>query len=313
MPDGPRLPAGAQGTQWFSHAVGGLNILSPLRLPALPAGDGPADLTIRIVRTGAPPDIQGEATRGPNWAVGGDAWLVQPPLGGRLHLRAGRALTVWGRTAAQIDEALDFIPGAALSAALLYRDRLPLHAGAVSVGERAILVHGASGRGKSTLLAALMKAGGVVVADDLCAPEPGPDGPVLRPVFPALRLLPDAADALALRGAPTADGKVRLPIPAGLSPEPVRIGAVVLLTGRQPGSGSIKRLPPALAVPMLLSHVTGLSVAPLLGSRRDLLASVADLCAAVPVFSVSAPDGLDRLPGFAAHLAAMAGGAAPCP
>lgn len=313
MPDGPRLPAGTPGMQRFSHTVGGLRILSPFALPALVAGDGAADLTIRVVGSGDPPAIEGEAARGPNWAVGGDAWLVEGPLGGRLHLRAGRELTIWGRTAAQIDEALDFIPGAALAAALLYRDRLPLHAGAVSVGGRAVLVHGISGRGKSTLLAALMKAGGVVLADDLCAPEPGPDGPVLRPVFPALRLLPDAADALALRGTPTADGKVRLPIPEDLSPAPVRIGAVVLLAERQPGTGSITRLPPAQAVPMLLPHVTGLSVAPLLGRRGDLLERMADLCRTVPVFSVSAPDGLDRLPDFAAHLASVAGGAAPCP
>jgi hypothetical protein len=63
---------------------------------------------------------------------------------------------------------------------LLLRDlegKLALHGAAVAVGERAVVLLGRSGQGKSTLAAALCRAGASLLADDAVALDPGPDPP----------------------------------------------------------------------------------------------------------------------------------------
>lgn len=80
---------------------------------------------------------------------------------------------------------------------LAWRGAVPLHASAVAIGGRAILLSGPSGAGKSSLARALIARGGVLISDDLSLLAPMEAGlpPMLLPGRPAIRLLPDAASA----------------------------------------------------------------------------------------------------------------------
>lgn len=95
-----------------------------------------------------------------------------------------------------------FLFGTVLGILCYRRGLMPLHAAAVEIGGRAILLAGPSGVGKSTLAAALASRGHRVLADDLCAVRRETDGSVsVLASFPRVRLWRDALDALGLSSA----------------------------------------------------------------------------------------------------------------
>jgi hypothetical protein len=92
-----------------------------------------------------------------------------------------------------------FLFGTVLGILCYRRGLIPLHAAAVEIGGRAILLAGPSGVGKSTLAAALAARGHRVLTDDLCAVRREPDGSVsVLTSFPRVRLWRDALEALGL-------------------------------------------------------------------------------------------------------------------
>ena len=70
------------------------------------------------------------------------------------------------------------------------------HAGAVRLGETALVFMGESGRGKSTLVASFDQAGTALLGDDAMVLSTEDGVPAVRPVYPSLRLFPDSIAAL---------------------------------------------------------------------------------------------------------------------
>jgi hypothetical protein len=89
------------------------------------------------------------------------------------------------------------IVGPLLGVILAQRGHLVLHASTVAVGGRAVSFFGHSGQGKSTLAAALTRAGHRLVADDMTVIDAQHMPPRIRPGFPRIKLWPDSALALA--------------------------------------------------------------------------------------------------------------------
>jgi hypothetical protein len=295
------------------YRIAGLTVRSALRLPAMAAPPtAPVDVTVMVDDGDQAPVIADAVARGRNWAMG--PWgqgvgrgMVTGATGGVVHLSGTGAITVWGRNQEQRDEAADWVVSAAFAAVLLARGRLPLHAAALSFGDRALMVAGVSGAGKSTLAAALAGAGGVVIADDLSAPAPGADGAmILEPVFPRLRLAPGAAAMSGRSVAPTvlADGKQRLPADDSLRPGPRQAAALLIIDGRSSGAGEMVRIAAADAVGPVLSHIVGRQVMDRFGTMPALWSAASMLCRNLPVYSLHPPDRLDSLAGFAEGLAA---------
>jgi hypothetical protein len=89
-----------------------------------------------------------------------------------------------------------------LPLALSRQGRLLLHASAVHVpGIGALAFVGPTGRGKSTLAAALASSGSRILADDCLALEPRAGGVQVLPAYPGLRLWPGATSRRLQRGA----------------------------------------------------------------------------------------------------------------
>ena len=95
-----------------------------------------------------------------------------------------------------LDEALVFLVGPVLGYLLRRLDTIALHASAVAIGERALLLVGPSGAGKSTLAAAFSLAGRRVLSDDIVALDLATRHALAYPGYPALRLRPEAVATL---------------------------------------------------------------------------------------------------------------------
>lgn len=84
--------------------------------------------------------------------------------------------------------------GTVVAILLAWRGLVPLHASAVEIDDKAVLIAGPSGAGKSTLCHALVQAGARLVSDDLSALArvTGPGVPLLLPGRPEIRLVADS-------------------------------------------------------------------------------------------------------------------------
>lgn len=143
-----------------------------------------------------------------------------------------------------------------------------LHAGAVALTGRAVIVSGPSGAGKSTLTAALVREGFGYLSDEVAAidPDTGRVRPYAKPLGlrpPAERLLPGwgPGDWVDVEGGwlvPPAQ-VVREPVPPGL----------IVLVAREPGADvAVERTSPARAVSQLATQTSHF------GSRPRLSLSV---------------------------------------
>ncbi len=143
----------------------------------------------------------------------------------------------------------------AVAARLLQEGGLLLHAGAVALGDGALVFPAASGTGKSTLVRELAGAGFEPLGDDMAALCEGPEGWSVEP-------LPCTGEET-LRGRP--------------GPRPLR-GVHPLSRGRGPVLEVLRGAEAAAAVG---HQVLGLALFPALAERA--LATTARLAAAVPV------------------------------
>lgn len=177
------------------YAGYGLCIHSTLPLPELtPAASGIPDVMVRVGATGrARPKTNrmGEYFE----LTTEQAFLFWDRVGG-FQVREGREVIV--ETLPGVEPCLARLPllGMVMGAVLYQRGILVLHGSAVAIDGRIAAIVGYSGRGKSTLAAALHARGHPLVADDLLAVEcRGDAGPRVFPSFPQLMLHPQSATA----------------------------------------------------------------------------------------------------------------------
>ena len=196
--------------------------------------------------------------------------------------------------------------GLPLAAALFFRGAVVLHASAVVLDGRAVLVAGQSGSGKSTTTAAALASGAALLSDDLCTLSPTPSGWMVEPGYPWLRLSPDTGLLLGLPaselprifGPGNSDDKRWVDsrsLPAGFHPRTTPLVGVCVLAGprRKDAAPSLRALTPPEGCAVLEPHGFGWKAMgqPLAAS----LATCARIASRVPVFRVLLPEGLDTM------------------
>ena len=190
-------------SSFHDYTVYGLHLRSCIALPELtpvPVLEVEPDLWIRC---GPVPDrLEAVRTKTPFWQAAPDRVLIMLEGIARYLISDGREIVIETEPAATDQEVRLFLLGSALGAALQQRGRLTLHASVVIADGRAVAFLGQSGRGKSSLAAALAQRGFPVLADDICALEMRPEGPLVPAGPPHFRLWEDARQRLGLeRGA----------------------------------------------------------------------------------------------------------------
>ena len=178
-----------------TYRVFGLTLESQIAIPALAAGDGPADAT--VTHAPAPPGV-----------VHGD-WenVLREDRSFDIQLDGIRYL-VSGGDRIEISSPVDIDPGLVtgwltglvLGTLLVQRGRLALHANAVVLpsGDGLAAFVGPSGAGKSTLAAMLDRRGHDMFCDDLLSIDPTGTVPMVDRGVPRVKLWRETLDHLAV-------------------------------------------------------------------------------------------------------------------
>lgn len=175
-----------------------------------------------------------------------------------------------------------------------------LHAGGAVLEGRAVVVLGASGAGKSSLVAACLQAGAQVLGDDTLLLDVASPETVVRTWYPGLRigeasrvaLLPDVPRGDALR---EPDGKHRLEVPRGAWATEALLGCILLPEVASGARLSLVRVSTKEAVGLLAASM--LRLLPNDVSRATLeLDQLARLLTRHPVWRLALPDDLRALP-----------------
>lgn len=161
------------------------------------------------------------------------------------------------------EEVLAYLTGNMMSFVLRLRGYICLHAGAVVVDGKAILLGGAQGAGKSTLTAAFACRGFSVLDDDLAAIRAAGDHLLVYPAYPRIGLWPASAEALLgperkLPRLHPDEEKVALPLGRGrckFAEKPAPLAAIYVIGDRLP-AGSSPRIEPVYGAQAVIALLT---------------------------------------------------------
>lgn len=290
----------------------GWRVRSDLALPELPAwcGDdrGP-DLRIEL---GEVPPLGDEALAfSPAVQIAGDVLRFEIPAVARYLVTGGERVTIEPVMAPDSTDVRVFLFGTVLSVLCYRRGLVPLHAAALEVGGRALLLAGDSGIGKSTLAAQLLKRGCRVLSDDVVALDiSDPHAPLVRPSFPRIKLWEDATDRLQLSTEGLEQARVELrkflvPVGDSFQAEPLPPAHLVLLQrARLPADAGLTRLTGVAAVTRYDAvHRWRLGIA--LGRQPLIFSALAALLRVAPMTELRRVDDAERLPELADQVLAL--------
>ncbi len=95
-----------------------------------------------------------------------------------------------------LEDTATYLLGPVLGFVLRLRGVTSLHASAIAIQDRALVLLGSAGSGKSTTAAALAVRGYPVISEDVCALYSSKGTFLVPPGYPCLRLWPDSVDTL---------------------------------------------------------------------------------------------------------------------
>ncbi len=229
-------------------------------------------------------------------------WLMRFPQIADFSLRQGEieCRLIDSRLAFMVDVLL---LGHVMACYLEQQGVLALHAGALVIGDKAVLLAGHKGAGKSSMVSSMAASGFPLMADDIAAVE-GSDGAVLcRSAFPQVKLTPEQLERFA-KGHHGAyplfhPGFTKLSVPVAdlgtFDLGPRRVGAIYLL---ERGSGvrpTFETLPPARAVVELAQHAFLEHIIESTPIRRARFEHLVRVARAVPVRRLRYPNGFHHL------------------
>ncbi|MEO5374476.1 MAG: hypothetical protein H7840_09370 [Alphaproteobacteria bacterium] len=288
----------------------GWRVRSGLPLPDLlpwTGDDRPPDIWVRV---GTPPErLDDLVERTPFAQIDASGRvLLTLPVVARYLITGGREVVVEPAPEAEAPEIQGFLLGTVFGYLVHQRGLLPLHAACLSIGGMTLALMGVSGAGKSSLAAQLVKRGHRLVSDDVCVLDTTrPDGPWVRPTFPRLKLWRDTLDALGIAANGLERNRqgrekylCRTIAARAFSPEPARLGGLVLLAEGIPGRPPrLERLRGFTAQSTVAEHIYRRRQALALGRDSALFTAAAMVAAKVPVWALEPPRDLNALDALA--------------
>ena len=193
---------------------------------------------------------------------------------------------------ADADEITEVFKSRILPLALSERGLLVFHASCVVMEGQAQVFVGASGTGKSTLVATLSSRGVACLADDHVSLSSDPDGFLAYPSDLPVRLWEDSLARSGLASSATRNARQKWDVAVTMAREPATVGHVFVM---EPGDHlKIEQLPRQQALVRLLERRFLLTVDDE-SVLKENLARMAELVSRVPVSLLTNPRDFDQL------------------
>jgi hypothetical protein len=181
----------------FSYRAYGLNILSQLPVIGFePVSFEAADINIH--QGTVPEKLNNIISQGVLYQSNESEFLLHMENVAAYYVRNGNEIIVQQTCHATVGEISAFLTGTSFGALLHQRKLLPLHACTVIFKDKCLVFAGISGSGKTTLAAAIIKAGGMLVADDISVIDFSGENPSVCPAFPTIKIWEDSLKHLGM-------------------------------------------------------------------------------------------------------------------
>lgn len=283
-------------------AICGWRVRSELVLPGVAPWQGPDDtVALRITVGAVPASLPGEVATGLYMRVGTDGRILfdVPGIAGFL-IETSDHIVVSPHAGADPDDIVTFFMGAVFGMLCHLKGRLPLHASAIDIDGRAVVIAGASGAGKSTLSAAAAVAGCRLLADDVTIVAAIDGAPWIIPGNSLQKLWQDSQEALqlpvgrelrTLRDRPKYEHRAK-----AFRTDPVPLAAVFhLCRAAGPGDAMLERQSSQDAFHTVWSNIYRDHAARTLGLARRLFLNSGWVAGAVPVYRLRRSDDFANL------------------
>lgn len=180
---------------FYYYMIYGKKVFTDLYYPQLVACSEitKEEADIVILAADIPREIKDKEAQDEYWSFGREqSWLINRTCW--FVVSGGREITYERKEGGREDYLKTYLLGYGLSMLFLQRGEMTIHCSALAKGDKAILVAGESGSGKSTTTAALLEAGFTLMADDMALVSVSEEGKVVcYPAFPYQKLCRDAA------------------------------------------------------------------------------------------------------------------------
>ena len=289
------------------YRIAGLTVSSEASLPGArkTAEQGPADIVMRLGPT--PRALDHVTSSMPGWDWNEEHILFQAQGVGRFLLTQGREVQFEPEDATAAADCAIYLQGSVFGMLLHQRGLIVLHASAVEVNGKAVLICGRSGLGKSTLAAALCQRGHRLLSDDVSAIAFDEAGQAwVSGDARQHKLTAGAIDALALDGqrhgpvSRSADKYYVEPLAAS-SGSNTPVAAVLALRREQPGwPVGLVDIDRINAVRVLLRNAYRPHIVKHTGQTRRYLEAAGAITARCSVSRLTRADDLGRLKEMAA-------------
>ncbi|GAA4644287.1 HPr kinase [Pontixanthobacter gangjinensis] len=282
--------------KWFGYRHSGVLIASGFEVPewlgfAETFGDEATDIKIEIGTAGLEPIPSDQ-----HGVYDGGCMTFSEPLAGRWSICDGKKIIVEPISVERMTEARLYTLGSAWGALGYQRGWAMLHGSAVQIGAKTALFAGEANQGKSTIAAALTRAGARLLSDDLSRVRPpsGNDGTQLWPSGARLKLWEEALNHFGLQHSELVqdhfrDQKFHLAVDQGpIDAAPVPLSAVFVLEWRD--TIAVERLRGSEAVRALAdATMYRKEYLELMGKLGEQVVHCARIAAQVPIYRVTRP------------------------
>ncbi|MDF1617755.1 hypothetical protein [Petrocella sp. FN5] len=176
----------------YRYKAFGLNLYSEIKIPELNTSEGEEDVRIQLGRV--PRDIKDVLEESDQYQLSRRAFAFDIEGVAKYYITDGKEIVVELYSEADLERVTVYLLGTAMGVLLIQRNRIALHGSAVSVGQKALIITGDCGAGKTSLCSAFRKNGYGFLADDISAIAMDSDHqPFVHPAFPQQRLCTDTA------------------------------------------------------------------------------------------------------------------------
>ena len=284
------MTAPQQAAATRDYVAYGLRIRSTLPLPFLRwAGPADGEVSVEVDVGTTPRELPAGAVKWPAWQAMPGRYLTNRAGVARYFVADGRRIVVepQGGNDAEIGAALI---GPVLAAVLQQRGIITLHASSVATPGGAVLFLGRSGAGKSSTLAALVKSGYTMMADDVTGVVIEDGRPLAIPGFPRVRLLGDSLAKLGWRTAATMTNDGKRPVIAeSFRSTPLRLRACYVIALSDDDHTAIAPLAARAGLWWLSQHTYRRGRVRALGQQTNHFRAVCEVAARIPMFQMSRP------------------------